>query len=64
MNDNERVERALEYIRAQSEARQRARSFLPEQAHDRDLISQYHEYRMARDAEKLTRKIQERGRGR
>jgi hypothetical protein len=69
MTSEERARRALrvghdEQRQQVTDARGRAHSLRQEMAHDRDLIQQFPEYRMAREAEVLTRKIQERGRGR
>jgi hypothetical protein len=48
---DEKVGRAIEYIRAQrsvvDDARQRAQGLRPAQPHDRDLISQYPEWEIA-----------------
>ena len=48
---DDKVERAMEYIRAQrsvvDDARQRAQSLRPAQPHDRDIISSHPEWGIA-----------------
>ena len=54
MTRDERVERAIEYIRSlrpREEARQRAFSLREAQPGDRDLIAHTHEYQYARESE-------------